>query len=167
MKMNIHSLTIRDVKKEDNVALAQIIRNTLTEFGANRQGTVFYDASTDAMYELFQTPQSAYFVAELNGVVVGGAGIFPTEGLAASTCELVKMYLVPEARGLGIGYKLIQLCEKKALSFGYNNIYLESMPELKQAIGLYEKQGFVYLTAAMGSSVHFGCNVWMHKKISN
>jgi len=76
MKMNIHSLTIRDVKKEDNVALAQIIRNTLTEFGANRQGTVFYDASTDAMYELFQTPQSAYFVAELNGVVVEGQEYF-------------------------------------------------------------------------------------------
>lgn len=83
--MNIHSLNLRDVKKDDNVALAQIIRDTLTEFGANRPGTVYYDASTDALYELFQTPQSAYFVAELNGSIVGGAGIFPTEGLAAST----------------------------------------------------------------------------------
>lgn len=164
--MNIHSLNIRDVKREDNVALAQLIRDTLTEFGANRPGTVFYDASTDALFELFQTPKSAYFVAELNGSIVGGAGIFPTEGLAASTCELVKMYLVPQARGLGIGKKLIQLCEKTAVSLGFENMYLESMPELKQAIALYEKQGFEYLSASMGSSVHYGCNVWMHKKIS-
>ncbi|WP_163362824.1 GNAT family N-acetyltransferase, partial [Escherichia coli] len=73
-----------------------------TEFGANKPGTVFYDDTTDHLYELFQSaPLSAYYVAEKNGELIGGAGIFPTEGLPANTCELVKMYLHKSARGMG------------------------------------------------------------------
>ena len=36
--------------------LAQIIRTSLAEFGANKPGTVYFDPTTDALYELFQTP---------------------------------------------------------------------------------------------------------------
>jgi putative acetyltransferase len=37
------------------------------------------------------------------------------------------------------------------------------MPELKQAITLYEKSGFAYLHAPMGNSGHTGCGIWMSK----
>jgi putative acetyltransferase len=72
---------------------------TLAEFGANHPGTVYYDPTTDALYELFQKNGSIYYVAELNGELIGGAGIYPSDGLPAGTCELVKMYLLPQARG--------------------------------------------------------------------
>jgi len=35
------------------------------------------------------------------------------------------------------------------------------MPELKNALKVYEKMGFRYLDKPMGNSGHFGCQLWM------
>lgn len=163
----MENILIRPIQPGDNVAMANIIRRSLEEFGANKPGTVYYDDSTDHLFELFQsTPRSAYFIAEKEGVLLGGAGIFPTEGLPAGTCELVKMYLSPSARGMGLGRKMINRCLEEAAKVGFNSVYLETMPELKKAVSVYEKFGFEYLTAPMGNSGHNGCDIWMLKKLS-
>ena len=135
---NIH---IRPIQPSDNPELAVIVRNTLTEFGANVPGTVFFDPTTDALFELFQTPKYAYFVAEVDGKLLGGGGIFPTEGLPDGTCELVKMYLLPEARGIGLGRTLMERCLEMAKEEGFQQIYLETLPELNLAVKAYEKFG--------------------------
>ena len=158
-------ITIRDLRKEDNPFLAKIVRDTLAEFGANHPGTVFYDPTTDALFEVFQTPGSKYFLAEINGDMVGGGGIYPTAGLDADTCELVKMYLLPQGRGHGLGRLLIEKCIEAAKEMGYRRIYLETMPELKQALKVYEKFGFKYLNGPMGNSGHTGCAIWMLKEL--
>jgi putative acetyltransferase len=157
------SISIRPIQPADNAGLAVIIRNTLTEFGANQPGTVYYDATTDALYELFRQPGSAYFVAEVDGELMGGGGIYPTDALPTGTCELVKMYLHPQARGLGLGKRLIDQSLQFARESGYRQVYLETMPELKQALSVYEKFGFQYLKGPMGNSGHFGCGLWMLK----
>lgn len=157
-------MKIRFIQPTDNHALASIIRNTLTEFGANHPGTVYFDSATDSLFESFQKPNSVYFVAENeNGIVVGGGGIYPTEGLPDDTCELVKMYLLPEVRGTGLGRSIIEKCLTTALEFGFSKVYLESMPELKQALKVYEKFGFVYLCSPMGNTGHTGCDLYMIK----
>jgi putative acetyltransferase len=159
-------MKIRLIQSSDNPWLAQIIRNTLAEFGANHIGTVYFDSATDSLFELFQKTNSVYFVAENeSGEVVGGGGIYPTEGLPNDTCELVKMYLLPEARGTGLGRTIIEKCLTTALEFGFSKIYLESMPELKQALKVYEKLGFTYLCSPMGNSGHFGCDLYMVKDL--
>jgi len=152
---------IRTIQPEDNPALAKVIRDTLTEFGANKPGTVYFDPTTDALFELFQTPRSTYFVAVKDGVIVGGAGIYPSQGLPEGTCELVKMYLLPSARGKGPGKLLIEKSLQFARQSGYRQVYLETMPELKKAVSIYEKFGFRYLTAPLGKTGHFGCGIWM------
>lgn len=156
---------VRPITATDNPAIAKIIRDTLAEFGANHPGTVYYDASTDHLFELFQQPGAAYWVAEKDEALLGGAGIYPTEGLPADTAELVKMYLVPAARGMGLGRYMIQQCLEWAKAQGYQKIYLETMPELRQALKVYEKFGFEYLKAPMGNSGHTGCSLWMLKKL--
>lgn len=159
---------IRPIQPSDNPALAKIIRDTLTEFDANHPGTVYYDATTDALFELFQRPLSAYYVAESdNGKIVGGGGIYPTEGLPDDTCELVKMYLLPETRGKGLGGSIIEKCLQTAKELGFKRIYIESMPELKLALKVYERFGFSYLNAPMGNGGHFGCKLWMIKELNS
>jgi putative acetyltransferase len=159
-------MNIRHIKPTDNQALAGIIRNTLAEFGANHPGTVYYDSTTDSLFELFCKPRSVYYVAENEeGIIVGGGGIFPTDGLPPDTCELVKMYLLPEVRGKGLGRTIIEKCLESARDFGFKRIYLESMPELKLALSVYEKFGFTYLDAPMGNSGHFGCDLHMMLKL--
>ncbi|MBB1283022.1 GNAT family N-acetyltransferase [Flavisolibacter sp. BT320] len=162
----LEEITIRTIQPQDNASLANIIRKTLKEFGANHPGTVYYDPTTDALYELFSgTKGSVYFVAEHEGEVVGGGGIFPSKGLPEDTCELVKMYLLPDVRGIGLGKKIISECIRFAKEAGYKNIYIETMPELGQAMKTYEKFGFRYLDGPMGETGHFGCELWMLLKL--
>lgn len=164
--MIAEQITIRTIRPGDNTALATIIRDTLAEFGANHPGTVYYDPTTDHLFEVFNAEvRSVYFIALKDGVMVGGAGIYPTDGLPEGTCELVKMYLKPEARGLGLGRTLIEKCLTTAKEFGYKQVYLESMPELKKALTVYEKFGFEYLKGPMGNSGHTGCQLWMLKQL--
>jgi putative acetyltransferase len=161
----LNKIIIRKLEQRDNPALANIIRNSLAEHGANKPGTVFFDPTTDDLEGLFREEGSWYFVAESDGKVLGGAGIFPSAGLPKDTCELVKMYLLPEARQIGLGRKLINMCLDKARESGYRQVYLETLPELKQAVKVYEKFGFTYLNGPMGNTGHFGCNVWMIHKL--
>jgi putative acetyltransferase len=158
-------IIIRDILQSDNAALAKIVKNTLAEFGANHPGTVYYDPTTDALFELFQIEKAVYNVAEVNGEIAGGGGIYPTDGLPPDTCELVKMYLLPQARGLGLGKLLIEKCMEQAKDKGFKKIYLETMPELKQALNVYAGFGFEQLEGPMGNSGHTGCSLWMLKKL--
>lgn len=158
-------IQIRNIESGDNASVAQIIRATLLEFGAARPGTVYYDEATDRLNEVFDVPRGVYFIAEKNGTTLGGAGIYPTAGLGDTTCELVKMYLLPLARGMGIGKLLMNKCIDFAIANRYERIYLETMPELSNAIILYEKFGFKRLPAPLGQSGHFGCGIWMLKDL--
>src|ERR1051325_5981853 len=158
-------ISIRPIRQSDNPFLSKIVKDTLKEFGANHPNTVYYDPTTDALYEMFQKKGAGYFVAEIDNEIVGGGGIYPTDGLPTDTCELVKMYLLPHARGTGLGRTLIEKSIAFAEESGYKNIYLETMPELKQALKVYAKFGFEYLKEPMGNSGHTGCSLWMLKKL--
>jgi putative acetyltransferase len=158
--------SIRTIRPTDNQALAAIVRDSLAEFGANHPGTVYFDPTTDHLYELFQKNGSIYYVMEVEGEILGGSGIFPSNGLPEFTCELVKMYLRPNARGKGLGKTLIEACINYARDTGYRNIYIETMPELRKAMKVYEKFGFTYLDGPLGNTGHFGCDVWMIKSLT-
>ena len=102
-----------------------------------------------------------------DGQVLGGAGIYPTEGLPDDTVELVKLYLVPQSRGKGFGKLLINTCIETAKGFGFKNMYLETMPQLNQAVGKYIKLGFETLNSPLGASGHHYCSIWMLKKLTD
>lgn len=154
-------VVIRSITPEDNEEIAMIIRATLTEFGANHPGTVFTDPTTDDLYSLFRTPGSFYQVATYEGRLLGGAGIFPSPGLPEGICELVKMYLLPQARSIGLGRKMIAEGLDRARALGYRQVYIETMPELVRAVEVYRRFGFRDLPGPLGNTGHFGCSVWM------
>jgi putative acetyltransferase len=158
-------IVIRRIRREDNHTIAAIIRAVLSEFRANKPGTVYYDPTTDDLFTLFRASGSEYWIMEVDGNIVGGSGVFPTRGLPAGCCELVKLYLLPEARGKGLGKALIEKCFTSAGQFGFSQVYLETMPELKMAVGLYERCGFKYIDGPLGDSGHFGCDLWMVKTL--
>lgn len=159
------NITFRIITEHDNRALAELIRSVFREFKIDRPGTVYFDPTTDDLYNLFRTPGSEYWLAEDEGKLIGGCGIFPTPGLPAGYAELVKLYLEASYRGKGIGRKLLEKSFESAKKFNYERLYLESLPELARAISLYEKAGFEHISAPMGNSGHFGCNIWMIRKL--
>ena len=156
---------IRPIASNDNAQIAEVIRSVLVEHNAARQGTVYSDPSTDFLSDVFKEQGSGYYVVEFNGRIVGGCGFFPTSGLPDGFVELVKLYVLQDYRGYGLGNFLIELCSSEATNFGYKNLYLETMPELGKAIRLYERSGFEILESSLGDSGHFSCTIWAQKPL--
>lgn len=155
----------RIIKKEDNLALASIIKSSIEALKLPTEGTAHSDPTTNDLFQLFTHEKSTYIVVEENGKVLGGCGIYPTNGLPMKHAELVRFFLTSEARGRGIGKQLMKACEEKALALGYTHLYLESFPEMEAAIHLYKSFGYQQLDKPLGNSGHFACNVWMLKSI--
>lgn len=162
-----NTITLRKIHRDDNQELAEIIRSVLSEHGVARPGTVFTDPTTDALYQLFQTPRSVYWVVEVDGKLYGGCGVFPTEGLPDGCAELVKFYVSASQRGTGLGKLLMQKCFESAVELGYTQLYLESFPELAKAVGMYEKAGFHTIPHPLGNSGHTACTLWMVKDLNS
>ena len=158
----MHSAVIfREVKKEDNVLLARMIRQVFKEHDAPQSGTVFSDPTTDDLFGLFRKSRSVLWVAELDSLALGCCGIYPTEGLENSCAELVKYYLAESERGKGTGRQLMELCIASARKLGYKKLYIESMPHFSKAVRIYEKLGFRKLSSPLGNSGHTTCDIWM------
>ncbi len=160
-KIGPMSITLRKIEEKDNHAVAEMIRTVMREFKIDKPGTVYIDPTTDHLSKVFEVANADYWLAEENGQLLGGCGIYPTAGLPEGCVELVKYYVRSEARGKGIGKALMEKSIESAQHYGYNEIYLESLPELSKAIGLYEKVGFKTLSGPLGNSGHFACNVFM------
>ena len=157
--------TIRKIEKQDNPAVAAVIRTVLIEHNVPKVGTAYADASLDCMFETYNLPDSVYFVVEKDGTVIGGAGIAPLQNGPAGTCELQKMYFLPEARGMGIGAAMMERCLDSAKAFGFAKCYLETMPYMEAAQKLYKNYGFEYISAPLGNTGHVSCPVWMLKNL--
>lgn len=151
---------IRPIRDADDAAVAAIIRTVMPEFGADGRGFAIHDAEVDGMTHAYAQPRHAYFVLEREARVLGGAGIAPLAGGDADTCELRKMYVLAEARGLGAGNALMQHCLQAARMAGFTRCYLETLTGMDAAMRLYERSGFHRIDAAMGATGHGGCNIF-------
>lgn len=156
---------IREITPEDNKALHNLIHSILEEFEVPAIGTARADTAIANMYQTYAAPRSYYMVAELQGALVGGAGIAPLKDAAPGMCELQKMYIAPAVRGQGLGTLLLQMSLEKARALGYHGCYLETMPNMTTAQALYKKYGFGYIKEPMGCTGHHACPVYMYKAL--
>ena len=156
---------LRPIEKKDNASVAGIIRSVLIDFGVPKVGTAYADVALDSMFETYQDSESKYFVIENDGKIIGGGGIAPLANYDGNVCELQKMYFLEEARGKGLGRKMLELCLNKARKHGYEKCYLETMPYMETARKLYKKHGFEYIDEPMGDTGHHACPVWMLKTL--
>jgi putative acetyltransferase len=156
-------MEIRKIVPQDNQTIKEIIQASILEHGAPKIGTAYSDAATQAMYKHYQKPRRTYYVLEVDGVVLGGAGVAPLDNYEGNVSELQKMYFKPEARGKGYGKKMMQVCLERAAQLGFESIYLETMDNMHEAQGLYKNVGFELLESPLGNTGHFSCPVQMLK----
>jgi len=159
------STIIREVLEKDNTALAAVIRRVLVDIGVPKVGTAYADPELDYVYKTYLKEKAVYFVLEEKGIIIGGAGIAPLQGGEPNVCELQKMYFLEEARGKGLGEKMIDHCLDFARKSGFELCYIETLPYMKAAQKLYIKKGFEYIDGPMGTTGHTSCNVWLTKKL--
>ena len=163
--MSNNNIVIREIRQSDDVQIAKVIRSVLIEFGVPKVGTAYADEALDKMTETYNLDKASYFVIEDNGRIIGGAGIAQLENFEGNICELQKMYFLPDARGIGLGAKMMDACLNQAKRFGFKKCYLETMPYMNDAKKLYKKVGFKMLDKPMGNTGHYSCNVWMIKNL--
>jgi putative acetyltransferase len=154
------AIDIRPISAGDDAAIASIIRTVMPEFGAVGSGFAINDPEVDWMSRAYAQPRCAYFVVEQDGVVVGGAGVAPLTGGDGDTCELRKMYFLPQARGRGAGAAMMQRCLQAARDIGFRQCYLETLGGMDAAMKLYERSGFRRIDAPMGDTGHGSCNTF-------
>lgn len=160
-------MNIRLIQMDDNPFIEKIIRDCLIEFGANRPGFAWQDPELATLSRAYEMKGSAYFVAEADGVIVGGSGIAPLNGVVG-TCELQKMYLKPSGRGIkdAEGVSIADQLMSRCLDFAktqYNACYLETFRTMERAIRFYQKWGFVSLEQPLGNTGHNSCDHWFVK----
>lgn len=154
-------LAVRPIRPQDDAPIAAIIRRVLREFGGGGPGFADSDPGIETLHEVYGLPGAAYFVLTRGDRVVGGGGVGPLAGGAEpDVCELQKMYFLPEARGLGHGRRMLELCLRTARQLGYRRCYLETLKAMTAARALYEKTGFRPLGAPLGATGHGGCDAW-------
>ena len=153
-------VAIRPIHAADDPAMAAVIRTVMPTFGACGSGFAINDPEVDWMSRAYAAPRHAYFVVTRDELVLGGAGVAPLQGGDADTCELRKMYFLPEARGIGAGSAMMTRCLDAARQFGFRQCYLETLTGMDAAMRLYERSGFRRIDAPMGATGHGGCNTF-------
>ncbi|MBQ0001253.1 MAG: GNAT family N-acetyltransferase [Clostridiales bacterium] len=150
-------MKIRRIEKKDNLRVAEIIRECLTEYGGDhRTDTAWGDPYLERFSEVYVLENNAYWVAENeDGLVVAGVGIGPMDGVEG-ICELQKMYCIKDYRGTGIAGELLDIALEFAKKY-YSRCYLETMDNMYRAQKFYEKKGFYRTSETIGSTGHDGC----------
>ena len=156
---------IRPIESKDNAQVEHVIRACLLEMGHNHPGCAWEDPDLGRFSEVYAPEGSAYWVAvNADDRVVGGAGIGPWPGMP-DTCELQKLYLLPEARHSGLARRLMD----RTMTFArerYRYCYLETFENMTAAMKLYEHYGFIYLDGPLPGAIHSTCDRWMRKDLA-
>ncbi|MDO9078745.1 MAG: GNAT family N-acetyltransferase [Brevundimonas sp.] len=98
------------------------------------------------------------FIAERDGAPVGCCSLM---AMADGGFEVGKMAVTEGARGLNLGWRLLEACAAVARGQGAPRLYLETNAAQTHAIALYRRFGFVDLPAQ--PTPYERCNVWMEK----
>lgn len=91
-----------------------------------------------------------------------GCGCF--KKYSETTAELKRMFVLPEARGLGIAQQIIKEVESKAAEQGFKMLILETLYKQLEAINLYQKMGFEIIEnyepyVGLANSICMGKNI--------
>ncbi|MDO6677469.1 MULTISPECIES: GNAT family N-acetyltransferase [unclassified Shewanella] len=158
-------IVIEPIISQQDQQVAAIIESVGKEFGAIGEGFGPSDAEVAHMSQYYHAKdRSIYLVACVDNQVVGGAGIAKFNG-DNKICELRKLFLLPETRGLGLGKRLTEQCLTFAKANGFEQCYLDTLNSMTAAITLYEKMGFQHLDKPLVGTIHGGCDVWMLKSL--
>ncbi len=156
---------IREIIESDNKELENVLSSVMIEFKVPKKGTALSDPELKRMSNAYNCSRSIYFVIKRGGKIFGGAGISPLKNSKENICELQKMYFLNDARGIGLGKKMIKRCIDEATRYKYDKCYIETMYNMKSAQKLYLSEGFNYIDKPLGNTGHSSCPVWMIKNL--
>ncbi|MCJ8282024.1 MAG: GNAT family N-acetyltransferase [Rivularia sp. ALOHA_DT_140] len=131
---------IRQWKVGDRNSAAGVIRTVLSEYGLGWEPD---GADKDVLQveDYYLNKNGEFWVIEYQGEIVGTGAYYPIER-GEDSVEIRKMYLLPKARGFGLGKFLLQQLEAAISCRGFKQIWIETASVLSEAVKLYESNGY-------------------------
>ena len=115
--------------------------------GMNRQ----YHISLRDEFDEHDCDGTRYIVLLDDGYPVATCRFYETEDGAVTIGRVV---VLPEYRGRGLGFRVVEEAEKWIMESGYKKIYIDSRLE---AVGFYRKMGYTLVEDKVNMSGTFEC----------
>jgi molybdate transport system substrate-binding protein len=138
---------IRPATSDDHDPVRAVVSSVLVEYGVAPDPA---DADLDLIdiHATYFNGGTLDVVTDPEGRVVGSCGIVRLDD---ERCELKKMYLLPGARGRGVGSRLLDRAIAFARGRGFRSIELTTASALVEAIAMYRRHGFTPIQRAKPS----------------
>jgi len=130
---------LRDYRPGDEADVFLIVKHVLASYGleTNPEDT---DADLRDIHQAYLLNDGAFRILENEGRPIGSYGLYSS---TKESCELRKMYLLPEFHGRGLGRKMMEDAFRVAKDLGFVEMTLETNSCLKEALGMYKAYGFI------------------------
>ncbi|MBW4583276.1 MAG: GNAT family N-acetyltransferase [Tildeniella nuda ZEHNDER 1965/U140] len=140
MQVRYKDFLIRDWMVGDRSLAAEVIRSVLAEYGLGWEPE---GADRDVLQveTYYQAVGGEFWVIEQHGTLLGTGAYYPIQR-GQNAVEIRKMYLLPEARGQGLGRFLLEALESTIATRNFEQIWIETASVLAEAVKLYESSGY-------------------------
>ena len=98
-----------------------------------------FDAELAALPGEYAPPSGCLVIARFQGQITGCAAL---RKFINGVCEMKRLYVRPEYRGMKIGKALTEAVIQEARRIGYERMLLDTLPKLENALSLYRSLGF-------------------------
>lgn len=117
------------------------VRWTMAEIAESDNPAIFAGLETElaGLPGRYGPPTGCLVLARLEGEPVGCVAFYARD---ASTIEVKRMFVLPQARGHGIGGRMMELLLAQARAAGFRRVLLSSHHSMHAAHGTYRRAGF-------------------------
>ena len=156
MSFDAFEIRLGDPATAESRDLVAAMEQEIEELYADRGGSIHsVSAEPEAM-----TPPAGAFVLVLAGERAVGCGGF--KRLNEQTCEIKRMYLRPEVRGLGLSGRLLAALEERAAAAGYIRVRLDTGDRQPAAMHLYATREYREIADYNGNTA---ATHWFEKEL--
>jgi len=139
----VPDITLELVTNTEGVPSARdLFREYQAEIGVDLSFQDFA-AELDSLPGKYLPPRGRLYVVSVQGKTAGCAGLRPFD---STTCEMKRLFVRGEHRGLGLGRLLAGKLIADARSIGYERMVLDTLPSMGRAQLLYRSLGFTDIT---------------------
>src|SRR5215469_2054260 len=134
------SFAIRPVRDPEDLKAAIALFYAYADFLGVSLTYQKFEAEMASMPGKYAPPKGELLLARgADGAALGCVGLRPLDD---GTCEMKRLYVAPEARGMKLGQALAEAIVAEARRIGYPEMRLDTLPTLTAAIALYARMGF-------------------------
>lgn len=140
MRADVGSLV--DIRPAEFPQHLEVVREMFREYAAGLGIDLCFqdfDAELAGLPGKYAPPRGRLLMAWDGAQAVGCVALRPVDG---STCEMKRLYVRPEARGVQLGRRLAERICDEARAAGYARICLDTLPSMTPAVRLYHELGF-------------------------